>query len=176
MPPEYPPWEMSDDTRQALSGQMDQGMYTGVPEGAAVDDVVAQVGRDRLLQMMSGTTDRSSREWKNARDNLSRWRRGARNPSASSQDRLRGAAETGRRDEIRQRGRAHVTLNATVSTSSKTWGYADADLTGSALDEFLAAREAGNDELAAQIVFDNYGLDPDLIVGIDSIEGFQITW
>jgi hypothetical protein len=176
MPPEYPPWEMSDDTRAALGGQMDAGMYAGVPEGAAVEDVVAQVGRDRLLEMMSGTTDRSSREWKNARDNLSRWRRGARHPSGSSQDRMRGAAETGRRAEIRGRRHAHVTLNATVRTSSKSWGLAKADLTGSALDDFMDAREAGNDELAAQIVFDNYGMDPDVIVGIDSIEGFEITW
>jgi hypothetical protein len=173
---EYSPWEMDPQVRQDLAASMDAGMYTGVPEGAAVEDVVSQVGRDRLIEMMSGTTDRRSREWKNARDNLSRWRRGARHPGAASQRRLRDAATTTRRDEIRQTGRAHVKLNATVHTSSKVWGYADADLTGPDLDDFLAAREAGDDELAAQIVFDAYGMDPDMIFRIDEIGPFEITW
>jgi hypothetical protein len=175
-PPEYSPWDMTDQTRAALGQQRETSMYSGLPGGSDVEGIVSQVGRDRLIEAMSGTTDRSSREWKNARDNLSRWRRGARNPSQASRDRLRGAAETNRRQEIRQTGRAHVRVDAEIRTSSKRWGYADADLTGPALEDFLAASAAGNDELATQIVFDAYGLDPEFVLGIDGVSGFDITW
>jgi hypothetical protein len=167
---------MTPETRAELTHRMDEGLYAGLPGGAAVEDIVAQAGRDSVIEQLSGTTDRSSRAWKNARDNLSRWRRGARHPSQVSQQGLRSAAEASRRGEIRAAGRAHVRVSATVRTSSKTWGYADADLTGPVLDDFVAAREAGNDELAAQIVFDAYGLDPDMIVSLEGVEGFEISW
>ena len=60
------------------------------------------------------------------------------------------------------------------TTSKKPWqGYADADLTGSDLEDFLAAQAAGDDELAAQIVTDAYGLDPEFVLRIDDISGFD---
>jgi len=141
-----------------------------------MEGIVNQVGRDAVVERMSGTTDRSSREWKNARDRLSRYRRGARRPNEENWQRLRGAAQAGRHTEIREARRAHVTLNATVTTSSKTWGRADEDLTGPDLTDFLDAREAGDDMLAAQIVFDAYGMDPEMILSIEDIEGFQMRW
>jgi len=167
---------MTDETRAELGRQREASMYSGVPDGADVEGIVGQVGRERLLEAMSGTTDRSSREWKNARDNLSRWRRGARHPSPVNRDRLRGAAEADRRQEIRQTGKATVRVDATVRTSKNRWGYAEADLTGPDLTEFLAACEAGNDELATQVVFDAYGLDPEFVLSIEGIEGFDISW
>ncbi len=174
---EYDRWDMDDSTRRALNEQLNASLFGDVPGGGDVEAVVEQVGRDRLLEAMSGTTDRGTREWKNARDNLSRWRRGARRPGAASQAKLRGAAETRRRDDVRSSGRAHVRFNATFKTSKKPWqGYADADLTGSDLEDFLAAQAAGDDELAAQIVTDAYGLDPEFVLRIDDISGFDIQW
>jgi hypothetical protein len=175
-PPEYSPWDMTDETRAQLGRLREESMYSGVPPGADVEAVVGQVGREQLIETMSGTTDRSSREWKNARDNLSRWRRGARHPSQANRDRLRGAAEANRRQEIGQSGRAHVRVDATVRTSKNRWGYAEADLTGPSLSDFLAASEAGDDELAAKIVYDAYGLDPEFVLGVEGIEGFEISW
>ena len=78
-------WDMDDNTRRALSEQLDAALFGDVPGGGDVEAVVEQVGRDRLLEAMSGTTDQGTREWKNARDNLSRWRRGARRPNPESQ-------------------------------------------------------------------------------------------
>jgi hypothetical protein len=176
MRPEYPPWDITPEAQEALSRRMDGAMYEGVPSGADVEDIVSELGRDAVVAAMSGTTDRSTREWKNARDRLSRYRRGARRPNEENRGRLRGAAEAGRRSEIRGGRRAHVTLNATVITSSKSWGKAEADLTGSDLSDFLEARETGDDVLAAQIVFDAYGMDPDLIMSIDDIDDFRMTW
>src|ERR1700722_11363319 len=98
---DYPDWDMSDETRAQLSAGLDGALYAGVPGGGDVDAIIEHVGKDRLLQAMSGTTDKRSREWKNARDNLSRWRRGARTPSKESQDKMRGAAEDKRRGEVR---------------------------------------------------------------------------
>src|SRR6516162_4415732 len=104
MPREYPAWDMDDNTRRERGEGLDGALYSGVPGGADVEAVVQQVGRERLLEAMSGTTDKSSREWKNARDNLSRWRRGARHPNEASRNQLRGAAEARRRDQVQARG------------------------------------------------------------------------
>ena len=174
---DYPAWDMDDNTRRELGEGLDGALYQGVPAGEDVEAIVAEVGRDRLLEAMSGTTDKRSREWKNARDNLSRWRRGARRPSEASRRQLRGAAEAQRRAQVQARGHAHVRFNATFRTSKKPWqGYADADLTGSDLDDFLAAQAAGDSELAAQIVADAYGLDPEFVLGIEGPSGFEISW
>jgi hypothetical protein len=174
---DYPDWDMSDETRRELRGQLDDALLGGVPDGADVEGIIDHVGRDGLLQAMSGTTDKRSREWKNARDNLSRWRRGARTPSQESRDKMRGAAEAKRRGDVRASGRAHVRYTATFTTSKKPWqGYADADLTGPQLADFLAAQEAGDSELAAQIVSEAYGLDPEFVLGIDGLSGFEIQW
>lgn len=175
---DYPDWDMSDQTRAQLRAGLDGALYAGVPGGDDVDAVVEHVGKDQLLQAMSGTADKSSREWKNARDNLSRWRRGARTPNRESQDKMRAAAEDKRRGEVRDARSVHVRYNATFRTSPpKKWvGYADADLTGSQLDDFLAAQAGGDSELAAQIVADAYGLDPEFVLGIEDLEGFDIQW
>jgi hypothetical protein len=177
MPREYPAWDMDDNTRRQLGEGLDGALYSGVPGGADVEAVVQQVGRERLLEAMSGTTDKSSREWKNARDRLSRYRRGARHPDKANQAAMRGAAEARRRDQVRDRGHARVRFNATFITSKKPWeGYAVGDLTGPDLDDFLAAQAAGNSELAAQIVSEAYGLDPEFVLGIEGPSGFEIQW
>jgi hypothetical protein len=179
MPREYPEWDWTDEARDALRNQLDAAMYGDLPPATAVNDLVGLVGRDGLIAALSGTTDRGTREWRNARDNLSRWRRGARHPSAASQQRLRGAGQAHRRSEIRQSRRAHVRYTATFRTSPqrRPWeGWADADLTGPDLDDFMAAHEAGDDELAAQIVSDAYGLDPGFVLGIDGLSSFEVDW
>jgi hypothetical protein len=172
---DYPEWEMDDETRQGLAEQLDNALFGDVPAGGDVEAIVDQVGRDRVVEALAGTNDKQSREWKNARDRLSRYRRGARKPNQENRARLRGAAENKRRDDIRGRGSAHVRYDATFTTSKAPWiGYADADLTGSDLTDFLDAQAAGDYELAAQIVANAYGLDPEFVLSIDDLSGFDI--
>lgn len=174
---DYPDWDMDDATRDALRDQLDDALLAGVPSGADAEGVVAFVGREPLLQAMSGTNDKASREWKNARDRLSRYRRGARTPDQANQATMRRAAEASRRQEVRDRRHAQVRYNAVFTTSRGAWiGYADADLTGPALDGFLDAQAAGDGELAAQIVSYHYGLDPEFVLSIDDVSGYTIQW
>jgi hypothetical protein len=174
---DYPDWDMEEATRAALRDQLDDALLAGVPAAGDVEGIVAYVGRDQLLEAMSGTSDKASREWKNARDRLSRYRRGARSPDQANQAAMRAAAEARRRQEVRERRRATVRYSATFTTSKKPWdGYADADLTGPALDDFLDAQAAGDGELAAQIVADAYGLDPEFVISISDVSGYTIRW
>lgn len=198
MPRDYPEWDMSDETRQALHGHLEEGqraareaaeeeaMLIRSADPADIEAVIGQVGRDRLLEALAGTPDRGSRQWENARHNLSRWRRGVHSPDAAHRGVIkRQTAAAVRRARARhrqlpERGRkAHVRLSATFRTSDRRrpWtGVADAYLTGEDIDDFRAALAGGDDVLAAQITSDAYGLDPDFVLGLDDVSGFAITW
>jgi hypothetical protein len=173
---EYPPWDMTDPTRARLSAGMDEAMYSGVPAGDDIEGIIGAVGRDAVIASFAGTTDKSTREWRNARDRVSRYRRGARSIRGSAREHLSGVAQGARRREIGQARIVHVRVEATFRTSSKTWGYADAYLTGPDRDDFLTARDAGDDELAMKIAMEAYGLDPEFVLGVDDFGGFDIDW
>jgi hypothetical protein len=173
---DYEPWEMPDTARAALDSAMRNGLYQGISRIRTAGDVQAlqaQLGRERLTALLAGTTDKRSRDWKNARDNLRRYRTGARGLKRGAA-RLHGAAEQARRDRIRNLGTLHVTLRATVRTSRTEWdGKMDADLTGSDLVDFLSAADCGAWETAAQIVIDAYGLDPDLVLELTALDSID---
>lgn len=177
MPRQYEPWDMDDETRNALRDRMSSGMFAGIPEPGSADNVQAlqnRFGRERLTEWLSGTADKKSRAWKSARDSLGRWRRGSRGISGKSRDRLRSAGQKGRLGGVLSRGSLHVSLTATVRTSRTTWtGVMSADLTGGALRDYVSALESGEYERAAMIVADEYGLDPEYIEGIESVHGFD---
>jgi hypothetical protein len=173
---EFEPWEMPDNVRAALDSGMRNGLYQGIGRIRTTADVQAlqaQLGRERLTGLLAGTTDKSSRAWKNARDNLRRYRTGARGLKGAA-PRLQGAAEQARRDRIRNLGTLHVTVRATVRTSRTEWdGKMDADLTGGDLVDFLDAADRGAWEAAAQIVIDAYGLDPDLVLELTTLDSID---
>lgn len=173
---DFEPWEMPDKVRAALDSGMRDGLYQGISRVRTPEDVQAlqgQMGRERLTGLLAGTTDKRSREWKNARDNLRRYRTGARGLKGGA-PRLQGAAEQARRDRIRNLGTVHVTVRATIRTSRTEWdGKMDADLTGSDLVDFLEAAERGAWEPAAQVVIDAYGLDPDLVLEITALDSID---
>jgi hypothetical protein len=176
---DYEPWDMTDDTRSALNRVVRDNTYPDLGEirGAAdVRRVEARYGREALTAQLAGTTDRGTRAWKNARDNLSRWRTGRRTPSAASASRLGGGVRGLLGGRYRGYGSLHVELTATITTSRTSWsGKMYADLTGADLEDYLTACEGGNWEEAAMIVADAYGLDPEYILSLDEVHGFDVT-
>lgn len=172
----YPRWQMPDDAKGNLRGLMDQKMYGDIPPSDDVEGLVGQLGREDLIARLSGTTDRSSREWKRARDNVSRWRRGTRHPSEANRTRLGAAAKDARRQTIRTQGRASVRLSGTFRTSRNLWGYAAADLTGDDLRDFLDAEASGDMERSSQIIADAYGLDPEYVIEMREVDGFDFEF
>lgn len=178
MPRSYPEWDMNDETRQALNDSISGGMFEGLAEPQSPEDVrnmQDRYGKDNLIAWLSGTDDRSSRSWKSARDGLSRRRTGRQGIGKLWRDKFRTAGRRGRTAGIRDRGSLSVALTADILTSRK-WDRGrqmKADLTGSDLADYLDAIESGNYEQAAMIAADAYGLDPEVIVALDNITGFD---
>lgn len=178
MPREFPEWQMNDDDERALHDQVDSSMFGDLPAPETPEDVRAmqdRFGRDNLVAWLSGTTDKRSREWKSARDGLSRRRAGRTGIGRRWRDKFRTAGRRARSAGIRSRGSLHVSLTADIRTS-RTWDYGrtmSADLTGNDLQDYLDALEAGAYTNAAMIVADAYGIDPDVILEITNISGFE---
>lgn len=178
MPRQFPEWEMSDADRRALQDQIDSSMFGDLSAPETPEDVRRmqdRYGRDDLIAWLSGTTDKRSREWKSARDGLSRRRTGRTGIGRRWRDKFRTAGRRARSAGIRSRGSMSVSLTADIRTS-RTWDYGrtmSADLTGSDLQDYLDALEAGAYTNAAMIVADSYGVDPDVILEITNISGFE---
>lgn len=171
----YQNWRMSESTRNAARAQLEGALYRGVPEGTDVQGVESQIGRQRLIEEMAGTTDKQSRAWKTARDTLTRWRNGTRGIGPKNAGKIRKIAEGDRRRRAGRRP-VHVTITGDFKTSGSRWanGKARAGLTGGASSDFMDAIEAGDSELAMQIAMDEYGLDPDRVEGIEHLEGIEM--
>ncbi|HVW41007.1 MAG TPA: hypothetical protein VHC18_06630 [Amycolatopsis sp.] len=179
MPREFPEWEMTDATRQALNEQIGDRMFGGLPGIPETPEDVRQLqdrfGKDNLIQWLSGTADKSSRAWKSARDGLSRRRAGRTGIGRLWRDKFRTAGRRSRTQAVRGRGSLSVSLTANIRTS-RHWDYGrtmSADLSGDALNDYLEALEAGAFEQAAMVVAEAYGIDPDVIVEIDNVTGFE---
>lgn len=182
---DYPHWDMDARTRDILNRQTRAATYSPGPAPPAADirAVEDYVGKDRLIASMAGTTDKSSPQWKNARDRLGRYRRGDRSPNAANRQALRRAIDAARKRRARSRRRSvnrsrrlTVSFTATFTTSRKPWtGPVDGDLTGPDRDDFLDAINAGDGELAAQIVLEAYSLDPEFVLSIDNPSDFTVN-
>lgn len=163
--------------KSGLREHMEETTFRDVNPGD-VAGLVAQMGKRQLAERMAGTTDRSSRAYKNARDNISRWMRGARTPrAAATTQRLEKAARAGKLDELRQRSSLRVSARADVTVSKRKWsnGQMEAFLEGGALATYLDALENGDHAGALGVVMDEYGLDPDMVASIDAIHGFEMS-
>ncbi|WP_028935540.1 hypothetical protein [Pseudonocardia spinosispora] len=170
MPRGYPDWDMSGETEDRIARELAAEVYRGVPPGT--DSVAAerQVGREELTARLAGTSDRSSRAWKTARDNLTRWRSGRRAIGPRNAAKLRAAVEAARRDRIRESRVVNVTITANWQTSRTAWiGKAVADLTGEDLADFLTALEQRDYVGALQIAAEAYGLDPEFVMSINEL-------
>jgi hypothetical protein len=175
---EYPEWEMSDEARQQLNDKITGEHFAGLEEPQTPADVRRlqdEYGRENLTAWLAGTTDRSSRAWKSARDGLSRRRTGRQGIGKLWRDKFRTAGRRGRTSGIRAHGALNVRLTADVKVSTK-WDRQrpmSATLTGSDLADYLDALESGNVEQAAMVVADAYGIPPEAITELDNISGFE---
>ncbi len=173
----YPGWDMDDDTERRIDQEVRGQVYEGVPPGTDSAAAEAQIGREELTARLAGTTDRTSRAWKSARDTLTRYRSGRRRVGPKNAARIRAATEAVRCDRIRASRVVNMTVTANWQTSRTAWiGKAVADLTGEDLTEFLAAVESGDTVGAVQILSDAYGLDPEFVQGINELGEIDIQW
>ena len=124
-------------------------------------------GKRALAEQLSGTNDRNSREYKNARDYISRHLRGARGSvkSDTHAKTLINANREGRKSEIIEQGSLSVQINGDIKISSKTWKNGQIKATGSHalrghdLTDYLNAIEAGNYGRAVDIAAKSYGIN-----------------
>ncbi|HWD07068.1 MAG TPA: hypothetical protein VG674_31960 [Amycolatopsis sp.] len=175
---EFPEWGMDNETRTALDAQISGGMFGGIPEPQTPEDVRAlesRYGKNAVIAAIAGTLDKASRAWKSARDGLSRRRAGRVGIGEAWRGKFNAAARAGRMQAARAAGRMSVSLTADIRTS-RTWDRGrkmSADLTGSDLAAYLDALADGQYEHAAMVVAEAYGIDPDVIVEIANIAGFE---
>lgn len=170
-------WDMSDEADAALERKMDEGL--GVPKAPESADEVRELqdryGKENLIKWLSGTTDKSSRAWKSARDGLSRRRSGRMGVGPAWRNKFKSAGRRAKASGIRSRGSLHVSLTADIRTS-RDWDRGrtmTADLSGDALNSYLEALEAGAIIDAAMIVVEEYGIPPEVVLEIDNISGFE---
>jgi hypothetical protein len=173
---DYPDWDLDERAEELLDRGIRDQIYRGIPPGTDTVAAEAEIGRDELTARLAGTTDKSTRAWKTARDTLTRYRSGRRTPGPKNAARIREAIEAARRDRIRAARHARVDISAGWITSRTRWyGKAVADLTGDDLTDFIAAIEQDDMVLAVQIVADAYGLDPDYVMGLDISDGVGVS-
>lgn len=158
--------------RGSLSN-MRKGSYDGIFGSTSDTDISEAVdalgggssGRRELAERMSGTTNRSSREYKNARDYISRHLRGSRRSVKSPEYRkvIAGANREGKKNRVIESGSLNVTITGHFKVSSRVYrGAIKAKaLTGDALRNYVNAVERGDMQTALNIVSRNYGM-PDI--------------
>lgn len=152
-------------------------LYGDLPRGTDISGAADTLGRQQLAEQLSGTTDRGSRKYKNARDYISRHMRGSRRTvKPEFNERVSRALRESRRSEIRERGGLQVEITADVRVSGKVWkrGHMRSNLTGSDLDEYLDALERGDGNEAMSIFLDNYGIRRD-VAEIPAIHNVSYT-
>ena len=155
---------------------MRKGSYDGIFGSVSDTDISEAVdslgggssGRRELAERMSGTTNRSSREYKNARDYISRHLRGSRRSVKSPEYRkvIAGANQEGKKNRVIESGSLNVTITGDFKVSNRVYrGQIKASgrnaLTGDALRNYVNAVERGDMQTALNIVSRNYGM-PDI--------------
>jgi len=130
--------------RNARKGFADESQDIFGPESTDINSAInalggGDTGKRKLAEQLSGTTDRTSRSYKTARDYISRHLRGSRNAvkSAKYGNVLTTTNREGRKNEIIESGSINVRIEGDIKISSKTWknGYLKATLRGQNLTD-----------------------------------------
>jgi hypothetical protein len=129
-------------------------------------------GKRKLAEQLSGTTDRTSRTYKTARDYISRHLRGARGAVKSEKygNVLTTANREGRKNEIIESGSLNVRIDATIQVSSgRPWKgglnmKGTMPLRGQQVTDYLNAIEAGDYGKAVNIVAEAYGISESVTI------------
>ena len=173
---DYPEWEMGSGVTRSLGELMTKAVFGDLSDGADVRAAVEAIGKTELAFLLSGgATSKKDRAYKSARDRISRYLRGARQPNTASRNAIAAVARAWRVKQLKARGTLRVTVVATVQTSRTSWtGAADAVLSGEDLAAFADALGAGDPVAATQVVYDGYGLDPGLVLGMSDVADIEI--
>lgn len=126
--------------------------------GANVNDLSSRMGRRRLAEQLSGTTDHSSRKYKNARDYISRHARGSRrSESPQYQSKIQEIQQKERQREMTESG-VSVKVKADVKISEKTWrgGQMSANFTGDEARQYMEAVNRGDANRAMEMIVEKY--------------------
>ncbi len=178
MPRDYDAWRWGGEfvDRAEFDEKMSTAFYGRPVDPMNVREVVDTVGRRRLTEILSGSTDTKSRAYRNQRDNISRWLRQGRRPTRS-RTKLTAAVSAARRQQVERKGRLGFRTIATVRVSSKPWrsGRITGTLAGRNLTDFLNAADGGDWEMAAQIGFEQYGLNPNSVRGLEGLSDVDFT-
>jgi hypothetical protein len=160
-----------------FTARSDRGLYGDLPAGSDIAGAADKIGRQRLAEQLSGTTDRKSRKYRNARDYISRHVRGARRTVKSEfEGKVAGLLRNDRRAEIRQRGSMRVEIRADVQVSKKVWkGLMRKDLTGSQVNDYLDALERDDGNEAMSVFLDAYGIGRD-VSEVKTVRDVSYTW
>lgn len=163
-------WEIPDAERAKMRDAINAKAPT---DPANLQAMIDQYGKRNVAEAWAakrGTKVESQMR------NISRYLKGERKMSAQVSETARDSARKMAADQIRSKGRLHASFTAKFETSpKKKWkGTATGELSGESLAAFAAAIEAGDDELAAQIIAGEYFGDPDIVSGIDGVTG--MTW
>ncbi|MFC9916348.1 hypothetical protein [Streptomyces sp. NPDC127197] len=171
----YDEWEIPDPVHRDLEQGLMEGVYGAMADGS-IQSVVDAIGKQELILMMAGTTDKKSRAYKSARDKVGRWLKGSRRPSKAGQQLLDSLAKKFKRDQVMARGSLSVSISGTFVTSKKPWkGKMSATLTGTALADFMDALEGGDPMWAAQVVCQEYGMDPDVVLELTEVGEISVS-
>lgn len=143
-------------------------LYGGLPAGSDISQASAAVGKQRLAEMLSGTTDKKSRSYKTARDYISRHLAGRRSKVIPEfEQKITRALRANRRTAIRQAGSITAKIVGEIQVSKKAWGKGgtaamSATLSGTELDRYIDALDRGDGNSAMGIFLDAYGIDRDV--------------
>ncbi|MEV0589732.1 hypothetical protein [Nonomuraea sp. NPDC050310] len=165
--------------KAALKAAMQGAVYGATParqDRSTLGELVDRLGKRAVVERLAGTGDPKSRAYKNARDNLGRYLRGTRTPSAAAQHRLQKVAKSAQVDQLRSKGAVRVAVTADVRKSARMWknGHMAAILDGAALQDYCDAMERGDEAGALEIVMEEYGLPADEVAEIAHVHGVDI--
>jgi hypothetical protein len=134
-----------------------------------IRSAVDAIGKEELTRQIAGTSDKHSKEWRNARDYVSRHLRGSRRNVGSPKiaSIVGNANREAKKREILNRGSLSVTMEVTISVSDKGRPWKGKiqtrnPLTGSDLTRYMNALDNGNYQAAINTVADSYGIHHDI--------------
>lgn len=162
--------------RKAFMDKSNEQIYGGLPAGTDIGAAADRVGKQRLAEQLSGTTDRKSRKYRNARDYISRHLGGRRRSvSPEFQGRVSKVLQGERRRDLSRTG-MRVEVVADVKVSSKVWkrGRMTANFDPAQTAEYLDALERGDGREAMSMIMTEYGMKAETVSSIPDI--YSVTY
>lgn len=180
---DWPEWDVDDRAVEQMAELFPAAIQRGIPTSANTGaDVVTfenVLGRSRVTEILSGTTDKKSKAWKSAQRQQQRYRRGERGRTKLTpriQEKLKqGAVREARARFARQDGPTDVSLVVkwTISSDTKR-ANPNARLADDYWRAFQGAVLRGNYVRAVQVVTEAYGVLADEVAALHAVMSVRI--